>query len=88
MKFTRSTWSCFEPMGRLYNYSCPCCDKRPAQSDQISICNMSRATFVRHFHQAMGRSASDLLLEMRMSLAAKQLRQSSLSTGEIAEAVG
>jgi AraC family transcriptional regulator, activator of mtrCDE len=53
-----------------------------------SLCNMSRATFVRHFHQAMGRSASDLLLEIRMTLAAKQLRQSSSSTGEIAEAVG
>jgi AraC family transcriptional regulator, activator of mtrCDE len=53
-----------------------------------SLCNMSRATFVRHFHQAMGRSASNLLLEIRMSLASKQLRQSSLSTGEIAETVG
>jgi AraC family transcriptional activator of mtrCDE len=53
-----------------------------------SLGNMSRATFVRHFHQAMGRSASNLLLEIRMSLASKQLRQSSLSTGEIAETVG
>jgi AraC family transcriptional activator of mtrCDE len=53
-----------------------------------SLCNMSRATFVRHFHQAMGRSASNFLLEIRMSLASKQLRQSSLSTGEIAETVG
>jgi len=53
-----------------------------------SLCNMSRATFVRHFHQAMGRSASNFLLEIKMSLASKQLRQSSLSTGEIAETVG
>lgn len=53
-----------------------------------SLCNMSRAAFVRHFHRAMGRSASDLLLDIRMSVAANQLRTSSLSTGEIAEAVG
>jgi AraC family transcriptional regulator, activator of mtrCDE len=52
------------------------------------LCNMSRATFARHFQQTMGGSASDLLMDIRMNLAASELKKPSLSTGEVAEAVG
>jgi AraC family transcriptional activator of mtrCDE len=52
------------------------------------LCHMSRATFVRHFQQTMGRSASDLLLDIRMTRAATELRRSSASTSAIAEASG
>jgi AraC family transcriptional activator of mtrCDE len=52
------------------------------------LCNMSRATFVRHFQEKMGRSASDLLTDIRMTLAANRMRRSSSSTGAIAESVG
>lgn len=53
-----------------------------------ALCNMSRATFVRHFEESVGRSASDLLTEVRMNLAARQLVQSDASTAAIGEAVG
>lgn len=53
-----------------------------------ALCNMSRATFVRHFEESVGRSASDLLTEVRMTLAARQLVQTDLSTAAIGEAVG
>ena len=53
-----------------------------------ALCNMSRATFVRHFEESVGRSASDLLTEIRMNLAARQLVQSDASTAAIGEAVG
>jgi AraC family transcriptional activator of mtrCDE len=52
------------------------------------LTHMSRATFVRHFQQKMGRSASDLLTDIRMTLAAKALRKSSASTSAVAEATG
>lgn len=52
------------------------------------LCNMSRATFVRHFQDRMGRSASDMLSEIRMTAAANELARSEASTGTIAEAVG
>jgi AraC family transcriptional activator of mtrCDE len=52
------------------------------------LCNMSRATFSRHFQQTMGASANALLMDIRMSLAANQLKKPSLSTSEVAEAVG
>jgi AraC family transcriptional regulator, activator of mtrCDE len=52
------------------------------------LCNMSRATFARQFQQTMGASANDLLTDIRMSLAVNELRNSALSTAEIAEAVG
>ena len=51
-------------------------------------CNMSRATFIRHFQERLGRSAADLLTDIRMTLAANMLRASDLSTGAVAEAVG
>jgi AraC family transcriptional activator of mtrCDE len=52
------------------------------------LCNMSRATLARHFQETLGRSASDLLTDIRMTQAAKALRTSSASTGAVAEAVG
>jgi len=52
------------------------------------LCNMSRATLARQFQEKLGRSATDLLIDIRMTLAANELRKSSLSTGAVAEAVG
>jgi len=52
------------------------------------LCHMSRATMARHFKERVGRSAAELLTDIRMTLAASQLRQSSASTGAIADAVG
>ncbi|MCA6106227.1 AraC family transcriptional regulator [Bradyrhizobium cenepequi] len=52
------------------------------------LCNMSRATLARQFQDKLGRSASELLTDIRMTLAANELRKSSLSTGAMAEAVG
>jgi AraC family transcriptional activator of mtrCDE len=51
-------------------------------------CSMSRATFVRLFQEKLGCSASDLLTDIRMTLAANTLRTSSASTGAVAESVG
>ncbi|MBR0844928.1 AraC family transcriptional regulator [Bradyrhizobium liaoningense] len=56
--------------------------------DLARLCNMSRATLARQFQEKLGRSASDLLTDIRMTLAANELRTSSASTGTVAEAVG
>ncbi|HEX3502331.1 MAG TPA: AraC family transcriptional regulator [Xanthobacteraceae bacterium] len=52
------------------------------------LCNMSRATLVRQFQEKLGRSASDLLTDIRMTLATNELKKPSISTGAVAEAVG
>ena len=52
------------------------------------LCNMSRATLVRHFQDKVGRSANDLLTDIRMTLAANELKRPSLSTEIVAETVG
>jgi AraC family transcriptional activator of mtrCDE len=52
------------------------------------ICNMSRATFMRHFESALGRSASELLADIRMSIAANALKDPAVSTESVAELVG
>ncbi len=52
------------------------------------LCHMSRATFVRHFDEAIGRSASDVLTEIRMALAGRKLAQTNMAIAEIGEAVG
>lgn len=52
------------------------------------LCGMSRATLARQFQEKLGRSAADLLTDIRMALAANELKKSSLSTGAVAEAVG
>ena len=52
-------------------------------------CNiMSRATFIRHFQERLGRSASDLLTDIRMTVAANALKTSNMSTGAVAELAG
>lgn len=52
------------------------------------LCGMSRATLARQFQEKLGRSAADLLTDIRMARAANELKKSSLSTGAVAEAVG
>src|SRR4029077_114564 len=52
------------------------------------LCNMSRATLARQFQQSLGRSASDLLTDIRMTIASNELKKPSMSTGAVAEAVG
>lgn len=51
-------------------------------------CHMSRATAARQFRDKVGRSASDLLADIRMSVAANELQESSASTEAVAEHVG
>ncbi|MFM0391552.1 AraC family transcriptional regulator [Paraburkholderia phytofirmans] len=53
-----------------------------------ALCNMSRATFVRQFQDAIGRSATDVLTEVRMTIAGRMLVQSALPVADIGEKVG
>ena len=52
------------------------------------LCNMSRATFVRQFQQKMGRSATEMLTEIRMMIAANEMKRTATSTAAVAESVG
>jgi AraC family transcriptional activator of mtrCDE len=52
------------------------------------LCSMSRATFMRHFQDKLGRSAIDLLTDIRMSLAANELKKPAMTTEAVADAVG
>jgi AraC family transcriptional regulator, activator of mtrCDE len=52
------------------------------------LCHMSRATLARHFQERLGRSASDLLTDIRMTLAANELTKASALTAAVAEMVG
>jgi AraC family transcriptional activator of mtrCDE len=56
--------------------------------EMARLCNMSRATFARHFQEHLGRSASELLTDIRMTLAANELRKPGMSTTAVAAAVG
>jgi AraC family transcriptional activator of mtrCDE len=56
--------------------------------DLADLCGMSRATFMRQFQDNLGRSALDLLTDLRMSLAANELRRPAISTEAVAETVG
>jgi AraC family transcriptional regulator, activator of mtrCDE len=56
--------------------------------DLARLCNMSRATFARHFQKNLGRSAADLLLDIRMTLAGNELRKPQSSAAAVAEAAG
>jgi len=56
--------------------------------DLADLCGMSRATFMRHFQDRLGRSALDLLTDLRMSLAANELKKPTVSTEAVAETVG
>jgi AraC family transcriptional activator of mtrCDE len=52
------------------------------------LSHMSRATLARHFQERLGRSASELLTDIRMTLAANELRKPTVSMGAVAERVG
>jgi AraC family transcriptional activator of mtrCDE len=56
--------------------------------DLADMCGMSRATFMRYFQDRLGCSALDLLTDLRMSLAANELRKPAISTEAVAETVG
>jgi AraC family transcriptional activator of mtrCDE len=56
--------------------------------DLADLCSMSRATFMRHFQTKLGRSAIDLLTDIRMSLAANALKKPAMTTEAVADAVG
>ncbi len=64
----------------------------PARSwklpDLADMCGMSRATFMRHFQDRLGCSALDLLTDLRMSLAANELKKPAISTEAVAETIG
>jgi AraC family transcriptional activator of mtrCDE len=52
------------------------------------LCGVSRATFIRQFQQSLGRSAVDLLADVRMTCAANALKATSASIAAIGEDVG
>jgi len=52
------------------------------------LCNMSRATFIRQFQEVIGRSASDVLSEVRMTIAGRALLRTATPIADIAEFVG
>lgn len=56
--------------------------------DLADLCSMSRATFVRHFQDKLGRSAMELLTDIRMSLAANELKKPAMTTEAVADSVG
>ncbi|HET6609093.1 MAG TPA: AraC family transcriptional regulator [Rhodopila sp.] len=56
--------------------------------DLARLCHMSRATFARSFRNTLGRSAADLLLDIRMTLAGNELRKPLSSVAAAAEAAG
>jgi AraC family transcriptional activator of mtrCDE len=62
---------------------------RPWNLNELAdVCSMSRATFMRRFQDALGRSAADLLTDIRMSLAANELKKPEAKTEAVAELVG
>lgn len=56
--------------------------------DMARACHMSRATFVRLFHQASGTSAALMLLQIRMANAARWLARGGRSIAAVALAAG
>lgn len=56
--------------------------------DLADLCSMSRATCMRHFKDKLGRSAAELLTDIRMSLAANELKKLTMTTESVAESVG
>lgn len=52
------------------------------------LCGMSRATFIRQFQQSLGRSAIELLTDVRMTAAANALRQTTAPVAVVGEDVG
>ena len=66
--------------------------ENPAHSwtlpDLARLCHMSRATMARQFQEKLGRSANDLLTDIRMTIAANELKKSSMSVAGVAQTVG
>jgi len=61
----------------------------PARAWSLArLSNMSRATLVRQFREKLGRSASHLLTDIRMALAANELKKPSMSTDAAGKATG
>jgi len=64
----------------------------PARSwslpELADLCSMSRATFMRHFQDKLGRSATELLTDIRMTLAANELKKPAMSTEAVADSIG
>jgi AraC family transcriptional activator of mtrCDE len=56
--------------------------------DLADLCGMSRATFMRHFQDKLGRSAKELLTDIRMSRAANELKKPAMTTEAVADLVG
>ena len=56
--------------------------------DLARLCNMSRDTFMRHFQSRLGRSAIELLTDIRMSLAANELKKPRMTIEAVAACVG
>ncbi|MBZ9780149.1 AraC family transcriptional regulator [Pseudomonas sp. REP124] len=52
------------------------------------LCNMSRATLIRHFQEKVGKSANAILTDLRMTIAANELTSTTLPTEVVAERVG
>lgn len=62
---------------------------RPWKLPELAdLCSMSRATFMRHFQDKLGRSAIELLTDIRMSLAANALTKPGIATAAVGESVG
>ncbi|MFM0039899.1 AraC family transcriptional regulator [Paraburkholderia strydomiana] len=57
-------------------------------STLADLCSMSRATLIRHFQEKVGRSPNELLTDVRMALAANELKKTGVSTEVVAETVG
>lgn len=57
-------------------------------SELSNVCSMSRATLLRQFQDKVGRSPNELLTDIRMALAANELKKPGLSTEAVAESVG
>jgi AraC family transcriptional activator of mtrCDE len=57
-------------------------------SKLASLCNLSRATLARYFQSSLGRSASELLQDVRITLAADALRIPTTSTATAADLAG
>jgi AraC family transcriptional activator of mtrCDE len=49
---------------------------------------MSSATFMRQFQDKLGRSATEMLTDIRMSRAANELKKPAMSTEAVADSVG
>jgi AraC family transcriptional activator of mtrCDE len=56
--------------------------------DLAELCSMSRATFMRHFQDKLGRSAIEMLTDIRMNLAANELKKPTMNTEAVADSVG